>query len=503
MPSTLLSGRPISGSWTPPSIEVVPSHVATAGSRAAELARTVGLTLLPWQEHVLALMLARRADGQWSSREFGLVVGRQNGKGEVIMARELFGLFVLGERRIIHSAHEFATSLEAFRRMRDVIEGSPLLMRRMKRDRAHGIHSGSGKEAFELQSGGRLEYRARHSGGAGRGLSGDLTVIDEAMYYAETVHGGLMPIISARPNPQIVYGLSAVDQQVHHDAHVVARARRRALSGEDPALGWAEWSLQRSLDDTIQVLDDEEAWAAANPSFPQLISREAIASERLSMDPRAFAVERLGVGDWPDPDSSGDGKIPMVLWDGLLDERLLAGQAATPIVGPVAFSFDVTPDMARAAVCVAGHRSDGLPQVEVIRHGGGTDWVAGRLRELVDGHECGPVRCDARGPAAALLPELARLEVPVQPVPVGEQAQAAAFLFGEAVARRLRHLGSRELASAVRGASTTQHGDAFTWSRRSSAVDISPLVAVTLALWAAHHPEPAAPAFSFVFDTYE
>jgi hypothetical protein len=56
-----------------------------------------------------------RADGKWAAFEVGLNVARQNGKGSILEARELAGLFLLGERLIIHSAHEFATSLEAFR----------------------------------------------------------------------------------------------------------------------------------------------------------------------------------------------------------------------------------------------------------------------------------------------------------------------------------------------------------------------------------------------------
>ena len=48
----------------------------------------------------------------------------------------------------------------------------------------------------------------------------------------------------------------------------------------------------------------------------------------------------------------------------------------------------------------------------------------------------------------------------------------------------VRHLGSGELSEAIKGACTRSLADAWVWSRRSSGVDISPLVASTLALWA-------------------
>jgi len=40
------------------------------------------------------------------------------------------------------------------------------------------------------------------------------------------------------------------------------------------------------------------------------------------------------------------------------------------------------------------------------------------------------------------------------------------------------------MLAALRGAQQRNLGDAWAWSRKSSAVDICPLVASTLALWA-------------------
>ena len=42
-------------------------------------------------------------------------------------ARELAGLFLWGEKQIIHSAHEFATASEALDRMDDRIGQNPAL----------------------------------------------------------------------------------------------------------------------------------------------------------------------------------------------------------------------------------------------------------------------------------------------------------------------------------------------------------------------------------------
>ena len=52
-------------------------------------------------------------------------------------------------------------------------------------------------------------------------------------------------------------------------------------------------------------------------------------------------------------------------------------------------------------------------------------------------------------------------------------------------AGNLKHLGSPDLWNAIRAAGTRPLGDRWLWSRKKSSADISPLVAATLALWAA------------------
>ena len=97
------------GSQVPTHLVVPPSAVSSAGAEAVELAALAGLFLDPWQELVLQSALSERADGKWAALEVGLVVPRQNGKGSILEARELAGMFLLGEELILHSAHVFKT----------------------------------------------------------------------------------------------------------------------------------------------------------------------------------------------------------------------------------------------------------------------------------------------------------------------------------------------------------------------------------------------------------
>jgi hypothetical protein len=185
---------------------------------------------------VLAASLSERADGKWSAFEVGLVVSRQNGKGSILEARELAGLFLLGERLLIHSAHQFDTSLEAFSRLESLIADNDEFSSRVKKiTRSHG------EEGITLTNGQRVRFRTRTKGG-GRGFSCDCLILDEAMILPTSSHGALLPTLSARPNPQVWYTGSAVDQNVHEHGEVLTSIRERGLKQDDPALAYFEWS---------------------------------------------------------------------------------------------------------------------------------------------------------------------------------------------------------------------------------------------------------------------
>ncbi len=472
-----------------PRVCSVPEYVSSSGLEAVELAAMAGLVLDPWEAFVLERALGERADGRWAAFEVGLVVPRQNGKGAILEARELAGLFLLGERLMIHSAHEFATATEARTRMESILESSPDLSRRVK-----SVNRSHGSEGFTLKTGQRLLYRTRTKGG-GRGLSSDFLGLDEAMMLPAPMMGALLPTLSARPNPQVWYAASAVDQMVHLDGMVLARVRERGLRGNDPSLAYFEWSVGQEQEDGRPFTPDrveEElaaapgAWAAANPGLGIRISPEHVENERQSMDARTFAVERLGVGDWPIVGGNTAAVFSVEQWRSLED-------IDSGIVGPVCLAFDVTPDRSYASIAAAGVRPDGLPHVEVADRRRGTGWVADRVRELCERHEPVAVILDAAGPAASLLHELDDLDVELLAVSAKEHANACGLLFDLVGQGSLRHLGTGELASAVKGAARRPLGDAWAWSRKNSTVDISPLVACTLAVWgSATQADPAS-----------
>jgi len=457
-------------------VQLVCDGDESLGVEAVELAAAAGLVLDEWEALVLRSSLTRvPGSDRWAAFETGLVVPRQNGKGAILEARELAGLFLLGERLLIHSAHQFDTSLEAFRRLEWLVLDTPDLEKQVKRiSRSHG------EEGLEIKGGCRIRFRTRTKGG-GRGFSSDCLILDEAMFLSEFSHGALLPTLSARPNPQVWYTGSAVDQLVHEHGVVLARVRERALR-QEKRLTYFEWSLPHEDPDLVgdEVAQDPVAWRQANPALGIRIDEEHVDSERRSMDPRTFAVERLGVGDWPP--TSATSLIDLEKWASLTDLK-------SEIVGDAAFAFDVKPDRSAATIAVCGKRADGLLHVEIVERRRGTEWIPARILELLERHKSLGVFCDPYGPAGSLVSAL-EAETVVTQMTAREMAFACGMFYDTVEQDGLRHLGTPELIASLRGAQKRVLGDAWAWSRKNSNVDIGPLVAATIALWGASVSKP-------------
>lgn len=164
------------------------------------------------------------------------------------------------------------------------------------------------------------------------------------------------------------------------------------------------------------------------------------------------------------------------------------------MLDPVCFGVDVSPDRAWAAVGVAGLRADGSRHVELVEYRRGTSWVVERVAELVAKWRPAAVVVDAGSPAGSLLADLQSARVDVVLTSTRDYAQACGGFFDAVDGGFVRHRGQAELDEAVLGAQRRPLGDAWAWARKAStSVDISPLVAVTLAHWATRSVQVSTP----------
>lgn len=461
----------------------VPPRERSLGPDCVAFWRAAGGILFEWQELVIDGMLGLDGEERWASSNDGLCVARQNGKGVVLQAVEVFVAFELGYRLgyrlVVHTAHEFATCQEHQLRLDDFIQNSPHLHAKVKS--RGGYKHANGQESINLKDGTRIIFKARTKGG-GRGYSGDLLVWDEAMVVPDTVVGAQKPMLrasSAAYGTKTIYAGSAVDQEVHEYGVNFARIRERGIA-KAPKVSYFEWSAP--FDHPSQMSEDllrnPDLFQSGNPSMAEgLISAEVMADEIESMPGRTVAVELHDVGDWPRTDGLEETIISIEAWDKL--ER--PGSLLQP---PYCLAFDVSPER-HTSIALAGRNQDDLFHVEIQECKQGTGWVVARIAEMVDRADIELVVCDAVGPAASLLVALADADVRVETVTASEHGQACGRLVDMVNDGTLAHLGSAELRDAIRGAKPRPLGDAWAWSRKHSSVDISPLVAATLALGAA------------------
>ena len=250
---------------------------------AIGLAALGDVNLDGWQRFGLTASLGREG-GHWSAFECAWVVPRQNGKAVALGIRALAGALLFGERLVIVSAHEWRTVVELFRTADDLLAGSPL-RRQVRRVRRAG-----GEEAIEFTNGNRVRFMNRSKESA-RGFSADCVIMDEAHTVTGEQMAALLPVMRARPDPQVVYACAGPGPAAWH----LSRLRSRVLTGDTARLCWLEWSGDPDGD-----TEDEAMWLAANPAAAAgRLSVERMREERVSLGFDGFRSERLACAPWP------------------------------------------------------------------------------------------------------------------------------------------------------------------------------------------------------------
>lgn len=490
-----------------PRLLVPPAHVhrpPRARSMAPQLERLagkLGRPLDPEQVYALDVLTGERADGRPATLGAGIVTPRQNVK---TWALELVALGRLlrpdGDRLIVWSAHEVATSQATFGDLQQLIDSHAWLKKYVTK-----ISQANGKEGIRFRGGRWLRFRARVRTG-GRGLSGDCVILDEAFALQDVHMGALLPILSTRRRAAVFYGSSAGMVS----SHVLRGIRDRGRAGGPGAPAYIEWCVPGSLAEPGCeqpsclhtpgtpgcTLDREELWLQANLAAApgRRISIEYLREERAEMPPAEFARERLGWWDEGGDDSLVT--IPVKAWEGRVD-------STSRISGRRALALDITPDRRVSAIGGAGWRSDGAVHVSLVAHRAGTAWVVPRLLELIKRHKPSAVVVDGASPASTEINALVRagLRIRSEEHPDGllvilraaEQGQACGLMY-DAVAGddpHVWHRGDPILTTALRGAAKRNIGDGmWAYGRRASDTDICPIVAVT----EAHYGLVTAPA---------
>jgi len=232
-----------------PKPRIAPPTPARSQWRAIhEAAAAIGLQLWPWQDTANRYIYALGPDDRWLYAEVAALVGRQNGKTELLVPHIRWRLHM--GRRITHTAQDRRLPREIFIRIAEIM---------WEHDRGMLISKprfANGQEEIRLRNGGIYRIVAPTRSGF-RGLANDDVIIDEVRELTDhDVIAAAKPTLSASPNPQTLYLSNAGDAT----SEVLNAIKRRSM--DDPSLAYLEWSAAPE-----RATDDLAGWLEANPAI--------------------------------------------------------------------------------------------------------------------------------------------------------------------------------------------------------------------------------------------
>jgi len=463
----------------------IPMRAGSAGDKVVAVCASVGRILDDEQAFAADVLMSVNADGIPAALEGGVISSRQNIKTFLLEGITLTKLLEPdlpgdeGKPRLgIWSAQQFDTAQESFKNFDELFAGFPHLSRRVKQ-----VHRSNGEEEIELHGRRRLKFKAR-SKSAGRGLTGDFVILDEAFALLPSHMGALLPTLSTRRRAHVLYGSSAG----RPESGVLRSLRDRARAGGPDAPAYVEWCApgswenpgcrRRDCSHTVGslgcVLDDEDAWLRANPAMGRRITVGFIRKERQAMPPEEFARERLG---WWDDPVAGVQPINPAAFAMLATRRPKA-------VGDRVFFIDAQ-GVRAASIGMAYHGPD-QPFTELAYSADGTDWLIKVCKRIAAKHPGATWALEKAGAASAFLQALD--EIGIEPVLLSGQEMGRAHVHLQNLVAD-RGMGfnaedSDKLLNALGGAVRRDRAEGlWTWNYLKSTTNISPIVAVTGALW--------------------
>lgn len=437
------------------------------------MADRLGLPFMPWQR--LVADVGGEIDpetGLPAYREVVFTVPRQSGKTTIVLPWEIQRAHGWdGPQRICYSAQDGNAA-----RKKLVEDQFPLLEPRKARFAIRRLLRGVGSEAVDFANGSRIVLMASAED-SGHGRTIDMAVKDELFADVDDRRDqSLIPAMATKAAGQILTASTmGTDRSIPFN-RLVARGRKAVEEGVRTGIAYFEWSAPLDADP-----DDPETWRACMPALGYTITEPVVRDARNRMTDGEFRRAFLNQLTKAD-----DRVLPIAAWIAVCHE------AAAP-EGALTFSLDVNPERSAGVIVSA---SPGV--AEQIAQREGTAWLVGRATEL--DKKWGPANwiVDSRGPAASLIGDMETAGLAVHATSSTELIQACGQFYDGVMGRTVAIRRSAQLDDAAAGAARRRVGDAWAWTRKSAGADISPLVAVTLALWGTALPPPVPMSTGFV-----
>lgn len=439
------------------------------GPALEQVANLLGFDLFEWQKQVAGTALELDQNNNYYYRTVGCTVGRQNGKTTLLVFRIALELLKPGTLTVFTSQDRNAARLK-FDEHAELLMSTPFGKRVKKQIRANG------QEALICNNGAQYRIVTPNSTGA-RGLTVDLAVIDEALAHDMRLISALQPTLATKESAQLW-----ITSNAGGPYSTMLQHYRKLGHAESPALSWHEWAPYEDDFD----MENEKVWEEAIPTLNENhgVRIEAVREAVKTTDPHIFAQEWLNV--WPSLETNT--VIDSKQWEELIKHDVQIGSY-------MVFGIDVSPERDRASIGAAGLNGP-FTCLEVIENENRIGWLKDRVLQLHAKWGGMPFVIDSGAAASSLIGELEGEGVNVIPINMRQYGQACGSFYDAVQDSTIAHLGDARLQAAVDGATKRKLGEQWAWNRRSD-VDITPLVACTLARYAlvsgltAPDPKPA------------
>lgn len=487
--------------FTKPRRELTPE--TSRGFEVVAFARDVlHVALLPWQVWLLIHMFELNEDGTLRFNKALVIVGRQNGKTLLAAVLSCYWMFVDAVRwgdlspahtfEIYGSAQKLDVAMKPWRQVRAwagpdnpkigiAPDRVPMLQ-----ECTYSPRMVNGEVELKTHEGAAYKPRTFE---AVRGLTAARMILDELRKQYDYEGWAAITKADTAVYDSFLLALSNAGterSEVLKDTRDIAHAEV-----DDPDAEWfiGEWSAHPD-----QTIDDPTAFEQANPSAGHLpgmsIEKLMRTARNARSKPGALIVERIEVlGQWVSAEVTP--YLNLSEWEACEDAPLVDERGVLVEVGSILpessrriLGVDISGDRKMSYVGVAGLRADELAHVEIIAQRAGNLWVVDHCIKVRAKTGINEVALQSKGcPAADLVKPLKQAGFVVHEISGTPLLNSAGRLSDAVRDRKVRQRSQPVLNVAVENGATKNLNGMPVWDR-TGPVDVAPLVAITVALYA-------------------
>ena len=424
------------------------------GIEIAQLADSIGMPLLPWQEFVINDMCTVDEENLFVRKTSLILCSRQQGKTHLARMVMLGHMFLFDSPNVLIMSSNRSMALDTFRQVAYAIENNDGMRKQVKQ-----IRYANGTESIELKNGNRLDVVAATRDGS-RGRTASLLYIDEIREISEEGFRAATPTTRAKPNAQTLLTSNAGDSF----STVLNDLRERAMSFPPKTFGFYEYSAPQ-----FAKITDRDAWAMANPALGYTVTESALEEAVATQSIETTKTELLC--QWI---SSTQSPWPHMAVEDAADKDLKMSPGPLTI-----FAFDVSPSRRDGSLCMGQVLEDGrigVAVLEIFHSDVSIDelFVANAIAKWAKIYYPRMV-CYDKYTTASIAKRLEANGIQITDISGQKGYQASGDLYEALANKRLVHSGQDELVAHMANCAAKESDSSWRIVRRKSAgpVDIA------------------------------